>query len=364
MVKFELTIKDIMADTVQSSIEFENGPKQDPLKLVATYNKDEWEEFTDECVYSLEGNYVASERLTGAGDKGIDVAGYCDNDRLAGTWDNFQCKCYQRRPLSFGNIAPEIGKILWHSFSKIYAPPRICYYISPKGPSTSLALLVSHAPNLKAKVFEEWDKMISTKIIDTKETKKIELSGDFLKYVDAFDFRIFKVPSPRWILDQHRKTRYYNGRFGGGLPTRPNPEKPPGKIAEHEKTYVDCLLEAYAEHKGVETLGVGDLPKWKKLNDHLKRSREAFFDAEGLRVFVRDKTESGTFASLQDQIHDGVVDTKDKPHRDGYECVVAVTEQAQRLSLDAHPLNKVALPTARRGVCHQLANDGKLIWKQ
>lgn len=360
MVKFEPEIKDIMINAVQSSIEFENGPKQDPLKLVATYNADEWEEFTDEWVHSLEGEYDDSERLAGAGDKGIDVAGYCDNNRLAGRWDNFQCKCYQARPLNFGNIAPEFGKILWYSFSKIYTPPRACYFISPKGPSTSLALLVSHAPNLKAKVIKEWDQMISTEIT----TLKIELSGDFLKYVEAFDFRIFKVPSPRWTVDQHRKTRYYNGRFGGGLPPRPKPESPPGEIAENEKTYVDRLLEAYAEHKGIESLGVGDLPKWKNLNGHLNRSREAFFDAEGLRVFVRDLTEPGTFAALQDQIYDGVVDTKDKPHSDGYECVVAVTEQAQSLSLDAHPLNKVALPTTRRGVCHQLANDGKLVWKQ
>lgn len=236
MVEFEPAIKDIAADTVQSAIEFENGPKQDPLQIIATYNSDQWEEFTDEWVYSLESEYVDTQRTTGAGDKGIDVAGFCDNDRLAGMWDNYQCKCYQRRPLSFGDVAPEIGKLLWYSFSEIYSPPRVCRYIAPKGASTTLALLVSHAPNLKVKVLEEWEKMISTKITDTQ---KIELSGDFLKYVEDFDFRIFRVPSPRWVLDQHRKTRFYNGRFGGGLPPRPKPEEPPEEITEHEKTYVD-----------------------------------------------------------------------------------------------------------------------------
>jgi len=79
---------------------------------------------------------------------------------------------------------------------------------------------------------------------------------------------------------------------------------------------------------------------------------------------VRDITEPGTFESLQKQIHDGVMDTHDRPHRDGYERVMAVTDQAQSLSLDAHPLNKIALPTTRRGVCHQLASAGELIWKQ
>jgi hypothetical protein len=362
MIEFEPAIKDTATDTIQSAIEFENGPKHDPIQIVAAYNADQWEEFTHEWVHSLEGSYVDTERATGAGDKGIDIAGFCDEDRLAGTWDNYQCKCYQRRPLSFGDIAPEIGKILRYSFSGIYTPPRVCYYIAPKGASTALSLLVNHAPNLKAKVLEEWDKKISTKITDTQ---KIELSDDFLQYVENFNFGIFRVPSTRWILDQYRsKTNFFNRRFGGGLPPMPKPKKPPEEITEEEKTYVDCLLEAYAQHQGVESLCVSDLPKWKKLNDHLKRSREAFFDAEGLRVFVRDKTERGTFESLQDQIHDGVVDTKDKPHKDGYECVVAVTEQAHRLALDAHPLNKVALPTVRKGVCHQLANDGRLEWKQ
>lgn len=361
MVEFKPALNEIAADIVRSATEFENGPKLDPIQIVATYDADQWEEFTDEWVYSLEGKYVDTMRATGAGDKGIDVAGFCGENRLAGTWDNFQCKCYQRKPLSFRDIAPEIGKILWYSFCGDYNPPRTCKYIAPKGASPQLELLVNHAPNLKAKVLEEWEKMISGKIT---ETRKIDLSGDFLEYVSGFDFRIFSVPSRRWVLEQHRKTQYYNGRFGGGLPPRPKSETPPEEITEGEKTYVDCLLEAYAEHKGVEGFAITDLVKWPPLNKHLKRSREAFFDAEGLRVFVRDKTEPGTFESLQNEIHGGVLDESDRPHKDGYERVVAVTDKAQSLSLDAHPLNKVALPTTRRGICHQLANDGKLIWKQ
>ena len=364
MVEFKPAIKEISAGTVQSAIDFENGPKKDPLQIVATFNSDEWEDFVDEWVHSLDSKYVETQRTTGAGDKGIDVAGFVDGDRLAGVWDNYQCKCYQRRPLSFADVAPEIGKILWYSFSGYYTSPRLCLYIAPKGASTALALLVNHASNLKAKVIEEWEKTISTKITNTAERQKVELSGDFLKYVEGFDFRIFRVPSPRWVLDQHRKTRFYNGRFGEGLPPRPKPDTPPEEIADHEKTYVDCLLEAYAEHKGVDRLIVSELSAWRPLNDHLNRSREAFFDAEGLRVFVRDKTEPGTYASLQDQIHDGVADTYDGPHGDGYQRVLAVTDTAQSISLDAHPLNKVALPTTRRGVCHQLANDGKFVWKQ
>jgi hypothetical protein len=48
---------------------------------------------------------------------------------------------------------------------------------------------------------------------------------------------------------------------------------------------------------------------FSKLEGHFKRQREAFYHAESLRVFVRDKTEPVTFESLREQIYKGVVDT-------------------------------------------------------
>ena len=46
-----------------------------------------------------------------------------------------------------------------------------------------------------------------------------------------------------------------------------------------------------------------------KLKDHFRRQREAFYEAESLRVFARDSVPPGTFESLLDDIHDGVIDT-------------------------------------------------------
>jgi len=152
-VNFENAIKDIDKDTLQSSTEFENGPKIDPLKIISIYNSDEWEGFIDEWVHSLSSEYIEVVRPTGSGDKGIDVAGFADSNRLKGVWDNYQCKHYVR-PLNFSNISSEIGKILWFSFSNVYKPPRICRFIAPKGASPSLTLLLGNAENLKNKVIE------------------------------------------------------------------------------------------------------------------------------------------------------------------------------------------------------------------
>lgn len=360
MIDFENAIKDLQTDLLLSSQEFENGPKIDPLKLVAGYEPGEWETFIDEWVHFLKDKYDEVVRPTGPGDKGIDVAGFKGKDRLKGAWDNYQCKHYER-PLSFSNVAPEIGKILWYSHCGDYIAPQACQFIAPKGASTNLTLLLGNAEKLRDKVIDEWESAVSKKIT---KTKRIELRGEFLAYVRDFDFRIFSAPSPRSVIEAHKKTQYHPGRFGGGLPSRPHPKDPPERIEEHEKTYIDCLLEAYADHKSCAEVTLEDLTKWKPLRDHLKRSREAFFHAEALRVFVRDKTEPGTFASLQDEIHGGIIDTHEKPHDDGFVRVVAVTERAQTLVLDAHPLNKATRLTDRRGVCHQLANDGKLVWKK
>jgi hypothetical protein len=214
-IVFQNAVKELTNDRILLADEFENGPKIDPLKRIQTYEASEWETFIDEWIHSLTP-YVAVMRPTGAGDKGIDVAGFRDVDKLQGAWDNYQCKHY-RDPLSFGVIAPEIGKMLWYSYCGDYKPAQSCQFIAPKGPSTKLALLLANAEKLKNKVFEDWSKSISTKITSTQV---VDLSGEFRQYVEKFDFRIFSASEPRSVIEAHRNTRYHIGRFGGGLPSR------------------------------------------------------------------------------------------------------------------------------------------------
>lgn len=360
LISLQDAVKDLPSARILLAHEFENGPRLDPLKIIQTYEASEWETFIDEWVHSLKSTYVGVMRPTGAGDKGIDIAGFCDADKLLGTWDNHQCKHYSA-PLSFSVAAPEIGKILWYSFSGVYKAPRVCRFIAPKGASTSLSLLLTNADKLKTKVIAEWDKSIAGKITSPGPVK---LEGKFLDYVSSFDFRIFSAEQPRTIIEAHAKTPYHLSRFGGGLPSRPQPDAVPAEVEEAETTYTSKLLDAYSEHKGEAVGTASQLDKFSTLKTHFQRSREAFYHAESLRVFVREKVEPGTFEGLQAEILDGIQDTYDGEHPDGFARVVAVTEKAQSIALDAHPLNKSALPKDRRGICHQLANDGKLTWRR
>lgn len=360
LISLQSAVKELPSVRILLAQEFDNGPKVDPLKLIQIYDSSEWETFIDEWVHSLTSTYMSVMRPTGAGDKGIDIAGFCDADQLLGIWDNHQCKHYNI-PLNFSVTAPEVGKILWYSYTGEYKAPRVCRFIAPKGASTSLSLLLANADKLKKKVLQDWDKSIANKITTIGS---ITLDGKFLEYVENFDFRIFSVVAPRSIIEAHGKTPYHPGRFGGGLPSRPRAETAPVEIDATEATYTSKLLDAYSEHKGETVTAAGHIEKWANLKSHFQRSREAFYHAESLRVFVREKAEPGTFEGLQAEILDGVFDTYDGVHVDGLARVIAVTDKAQSLALDAHPLNKSAMPSDRRGICHQLANDGKLTWRR
>ena len=335
------------------------GPPIEPLGRIMGYDSDEWEKFIDEWVsFCLKNKYQQVLRLTGSNDKGIDVAGFANDTMLLGVWDNYQCKHYASG-LTPGDAWPEIGKILWHSFSGSYVPPRAYYFVAPRGAGTTLSQLLGNTPQLRTRLLEAWETGAATKIT---ATQKIKLEGDFAAYVDKFDFSIFKTISTREVVEQHRTSPYFLPRFGGGLPPRPTPAGPPAEIHVDESGYVTKLLEAYADHTKEAVAGVASLKNWKPLNEHFHRQRECFYHAESLRVFVRDKVEPGTFEGLQEEVYQGVVDACGSDHADGYERVKAVTERASTISLDAHPLGQSAFIKDRRGICHQLANEDRLKW--
>lgn len=346
--------------TMLTASQVQSGPPIEPLVRIVTYEPGQWESFIDEWVSSLKNKYHKVLRYTGANDRGIDVAGFEDSNYLQGVWDNFQCKHY-RDAITPGTAWPEIGKMLWYSFNGEFAPPRAYYFVAPRGTGTTLTQYLTNSPTLKSALIEAWPKSVADKITTMQLVK---LEGKFAEYVDAFDYSIFQPMPPREVIEQHRATPYFIARFGGGLPPRPIVGAPPPDLEDHESVYVARLLEAYADHAKVQVPDLSALKAWKALEDHFKRQRECFYHAESLRVFVRDKVEPGTFEGLQDEIYHGVADTADGNHPDGFERVKAVTQAAQDVQLDAHPLGASALVKDKRGICHQLANEDRLKWKK
>ena len=331
-----------------------------PQQQIILYSSDEWEEFTHEWAhFCLKDIYISVVRFTGAGDQGIDIAGFTDDSKLEGVWDNYQCK-HCDHALQPNDVWAEFGKILWYSFTKSYVAPRKYYFVAPRGVGTKLNGLLANAGKLRSAVIANWQKHIRTNITDKQD---VPLEGDLLNYVTAFDFTIFQAKTSLELIELHRaKCPYHSARFGGGLPDRPDPPEPPEAIGDHESRYVSHLLDAYTDYTKKPISSVDGLRDHPKLKEHFGRQREAFYHAEGLRVFARDNVPEGTFDSLKEEIYDGVIDTHAADHPDGYARVREVTKAARSLELTSNALLLRTKVKDRDGICHQLANDDWLKW--
>lgn len=337
------------------------GPQIPPQQRILLYSPDEWTECVHEWVHArLRKQYKRVSRFDGAGDMGVDIAGFVDKNGLQGVWDNFQCKRYGH-PLQPGEGLVEIGKMLWYAFKGEFTLPRQYIFAAPQGLGITLKKLVANPDGLRKKLIEDWDKACRSKITDTEN---IELDGAFLAFVNAQDFSIYSEKTSIQLVEDFKGTPYYTGRFGGGLPARPKAKTPPGAIAPIENTYTRKLFSAYSDHAKEIVQRVRDLTKWPKLREHFGRQRVAFYHAESLRVFARDTVPPGTFESLQDDIHAGVADIHAEDHDDGYARVVAVTRAARELPITDNALIARSKPQDRDGICHQLANDDRITWTE
>lgn len=343
---------------IRTAAAVQSGPPVTPLQRIYLYDDGAWEEFTREWASFRKNGYLKVEKYAGAGDKGVDVAGFSDSGELLGAWDCYQCKHYAN-PLNRSDGVKEIAKILYFSHRGDYLAPRAYRFVAPRGLSTQFSQLLSNAELLRTAIFDDWSKVVSVLPPGTSAI----MADDMIEYVNAYDFETFgSVPVPT-LIEEHSQTPYHIHRFGGGLGDRPPVSGVPEAVGGNELRYTQQLLEAYGDKTGA-AINVSGLSKHGKLKDHFHRARESFFEAEALRLFVRDKVVPGTFEDLQNEVHDAVVDMHDGNHDNGYERMQTVTAAAQSLNLSAHALGGSVLPRDQRGICHQLANDDRLTWVQ
>ncbi len=328
-----------------------------PQDRVRLFSADEWEGFVQEWVDSVRGEYSLVERCGGAGDMGRDVIATVKDGK--GEWDNYQCKHYQK-PLAPSDVWIELGKLAYYTLKGEYSYPRAYFFVAPHGVGPALSNLLKKPDELRAQLLANWDKECRTKI-----TKKVVVDCDaaMKAHIASLDFSIFKTKPLLRIIDEHSKTRWHVARFGGGLPLRPEPLAPPSAPAANEAVFVGELRLAYAQHlkQDVKDLDAVLLSR-DDLQEHFNDARVEFYSAEGLRTFSRDRLPQGEFEKLQDEVHAGIKDDVRGPHADGYQRVLAAVKTARALQLTSNPLTTRIHTRDRGGICHQLANDGKVRW--
>ena len=194
--------------------------------------------------------------------------------------------------------------------------------------------------------------------------QNIVLEGALQQYVETFDFSIVKDVPPPQVIEQHHATRFHAIRFGGGLVRMPPTQADvPNEIADTETRFIEQLLEAYRDHLSMEVLAPNDLANHPALKKHFERQRTHFYLAELLRNFTRDNIpEDGCFERLQDLIEDGVVDVAESEHPNGLTRLKEVVKIARSLQIDSHPLKECLEGYHRSGICHQLANQNRIVW--
>lgn len=332
-------------------------PMPKPVR-VKIFSPDEWEQFVEEYGASLKSDYTQVRRFAGAGDMGVDIAGFITDQGFVGGWDNYQCKRYDH-PLPPSDVWVELGKIIFYSFNGQYTAPQKHYFCASQDIGTTLQRLLADPAKLKQKCREEWADKCASHITDTQT---VALEGDLLTYFDAFDFSIFSSKSALELIEGHSKTQFHAVRFGGGLPPRPAHLPPPDEPQKHESRYIRQLLDAYGEHANVEYADLPALVANAAMHGNFLRQRERFYHAEALRNFARDTVPEGTFANLQEEIYQAVVDVCDTDHANGFNRMTAVVTQAASVSSTSNPLSPTTNVQDRQGICHQLANDDRLQW--
>ena len=217
--------------------------------------------------------------------------------------------------------------------------------------------LLKKPAELRAGLLAVWDEKCASALI---EKRTVGLEDDLRRHIEAIDFGLFGNVPPLELIEGHAKTRYFAVRFGLGLPPRPASPQPPTELSSAETRYVQQLMAAYADHLERPVVGPHELEP--RLGRHFVRARESFYCAEALRNFSRDTLPDGAFEHLQKQIFDGVIDVCEAPQPCGLTRVNATTAQAAALSLTSSALLGRVDVADRHGICHQLANEDRLVW--
>lgn len=327
-----------------------------PEQIVFTYDPDEFERFVEEWVPALDSLYVRVERQGGAGDHGIDVAGFLTHQGLEGPWHNYQCKRY-KRTLALSTATGEMRKMFAGVVTGEFVIPEKYTFVAPSiGPSLQQAL---QRPVATRKDFVE-------ELRDTTDKVITDLGPRLRREVEELaantSFEIFRTVNMKEMLEQHKTTSAWAKRFPPQSPPRPTIMEPPERPEPSEARYIQQLVQVYAERWPDHTSTLDQIAQHHKAGPHLRHQREAFFSAESLRRFGEEAYPEGHFEAIVKDIYDAVIDVARDDHPTGWKRLSAVISEAHSVGLTQTVFAQHVRPLDRRGVCHHLANEDELTW--
>jgi hypothetical protein len=316
------------------------------------------EMFVDQWMGSKTANYFASERFSGTGDLGRDVVGYCTDKKLAGAWHNFQCKQLSQK-LGEAAALLELGKIIAYSADGHYSLPSRFVFVAPHGVTRAVQNLLADPTKLKRRVIEKWDDWCAKQI---SQGKVILLSTALLAKMEQFDFSsVCAMDAAAMLKDSDIKpvlVRWF-GEDPGAAPAA----VVPADIQPAEETFISQLIAAYGEREGSVFSSAAPVLAHETYGEHLRLQRQRYFDAASFQRYYRDNTPHDYVQAVEDDVYHGVVDVYRRAHVDVLNKVDEVMSQAACVQ-PSGVLSKYARTTVKQGICHHLANEGKMPWKK
>lgn len=333
-----------------------------PLDRLANFSAAEFERFTLEWAsgyLAVKVSGIVEVQLRGgAGDKGRDVVAWHDpNTTLNRKWSLYQCKHYGSA-LGAGTAAGEIGKVLFYSQRGDYSFPKEYHFVTHKGVTSPFQDMLDEPENLRKFIIENWDKYIRAEI----RKDPVELTPELKGHIEAVPFTVFRAKQPLDLINEHAQTRYHLTVFGLPLIDRPSPAEPPSEVAPGENDYMKQLLAVISADLGQSVSNLADFAHSSKHRRLFDRSRLTFYHAEGLKELARDQmADERFFDTLLGEFVDGLYYWH-TGEPDGYERLISTIKASQTLQLSKHVLVPHVLPNDREGMCHQMANKGRVKW--
>jgi hypothetical protein len=330
-----------------------------PIERLRHMSDKSYEDFILEWVhgYLKKKSYIRVVRSGGAGDMGRDIIAYINQDE----WDNYQCK-YYANALTPSDLWLEFGKLCYYTFIKKFTIPKNYFLIAPQGVGNKLRLLLDNPDELRKGLIAEWNDKCKSEI--SKKVGVIELEGDLLKHVEAFDFSIISEVTPLEILDQHMTTPWFGFRFGLIHRNRPKPTIPDSQTEENHTNYVKQLFSVYSEFKGSTIDKIEQLDSFLDIKQHFSRQRMCFHWTESLyRYAIEISPEAiDAYSKLKSDLYEGVIEVHDSIYKSGYERLQATLSQSCTVEIKNNILGPYVDIKDRKGMCHHLADSNQLIW--
>ncbi len=330
-----------------------------PSVFLHTVSDKEWEEFiAAACRQRTIGSarYVSVKVLGNAGDKGRDVEARLQAALVADGWDLYQAKHYEQR-LTPGNAYPELVKFFGHLLAKSFPVPRKYYFCAPKNAGPELHDLLAKPNNLRTGLLRAWK--AGTHGLKDHLAK---LTPEMEALISAFDFKRFEECQVVDLLDWHAQDSIAHCALFGIEPERGDDPTVPAQAQAHEMTYVEELIQAYAEAEGMP-MDLAKVLADEIYREHLAAAREAFYAAEGLKRFSRDIYVDDEFGKLLDMVRKGIRLKVNSPLlHTGLQRHDAAIEAALRLVVTDSVLHTRLRGGDLPGTCHHLVNEKYFRW--